>query len=88
MAAAPSLSDLSQGNLWKVHLHFGGRVEVVREYVECRMGDNLGDLTGAEPRFLKTLEIRIGHGTKPDAENAYDAHATQANLRSRLLQGH
>jgi hypothetical protein len=32
-----------------------------------------------------TLEIRFGEGVKPDAPNAYDAHAVAANLRARLL---
>jgi hypothetical protein len=31
-----------------------------------------------------TLEIRFGEGPKPDDPNAYDAHATSANLRSQL----
>ncbi len=33
-----------------------------------------------------TLEIRMGAGAKPDDANAYDAHATSANLSARLLQ--
>ena len=32
-----------------------------------------------------TLEIRFGEGVKPDDPNVYDAHATSANLRARLL---
>jgi hypothetical protein len=32
-----------------------------------------------------TLDIRFGEGVKPDDANAYDAHATAANLRARLL---
>jgi hypothetical protein len=32
-----------------------------------------------------SVEIRFGEGVKPDDPNAYDAHATSANLRARLL---
>jgi hypothetical protein len=31
------------------------------------------------------VEIRFGEGVKPDDANAYDARATSANLRARLL---
>src|SRR5262249_22675082 len=43
----------------------------------------IGGHSGAQATGA-TLEIRVGHGPKPDAENAYDAHATQSNLRARL----
>jgi hypothetical protein len=34
-----------------------------------------------------TLEIRIGHGVKPDDANAYSARETAAGLRARLPAG-
>jgi hypothetical protein len=39
---------------------------------------------GGPTATAATLEIRFGEGLKPDDANAYDAHATAANLRSRL----
>lgn len=44
----------------------------------------LGAASGARATAT-TLEIRFGEGVKPDAANAYDAHALAANLRARLL---
>lgn len=45
----------------------------------------LGGAGGARAREA-TLEIRFGHGAKPDDPNAYDARATSANIRARLMQ--
>jgi hypothetical protein len=39
---------------------------------------------GGQTATAATLEIRFGDGAKPDDTNAYDAHSTAANLRSRL----
>ena len=51
-------------------------------------GTSLGlsfPLGGGGPQATAaTLEIRLGEGAKPDDANAYDAHATSANLHARL----
>jgi hypothetical protein len=39
---------------------------------------------GGASATAASLEIRFGEGPKPDDPNAYDAHSTAANLRSRL----
>lgn len=44
----------------------------------------LGQQSGPRAR-LASLEVRFGEGMRPDAANAYDAHALAANLRARLL---
>jgi hypothetical protein len=55
--------------------HGGGGVSVG---VDFPIGSHRGETASAA-----TLEIRFGEGPKPDDANAYDAHATSANLRAR-----
>lgn len=53
--------------------------------VSVGMNFPLGGGAGGARATAATLEIRFGQGAKPDAANAYDAHAIAANLRARLL---
>ncbi len=58
-----------------------------RSGVNVGVGVNIpvGGTTSRSRARAATLDIRFGSGVKPDTANAYDAHATAANLRARLL---
>ena len=39
----------------------------------------------AQQAHSATVEMRLGHGPKPDDPSAFDAHATDAAIRARLM---
>lgn len=53
--------------------------------VNVGVGVNIPLGAGGARARSATVEIRLGEGVKPDDPNAYDARATAANLRARLL---
>ena len=55
--------------------------------VGTSVGFNIPLGGGGARATAATLEIRFGEGAKPDDADAYDAHATVANLRPRLAAG-
>jgi hypothetical protein len=75
--SGPSVGIGVGGGSWGSHS--GGSVGVG---INLPIGGHRGDRASAA-----TLEIRFGQGPKPDEANAYDARATSANVRARLVQG-